>query len=146
MGKVQEQHVARAVSEVEQGAGDPKHVASVVGAFMQRQPMIGHYVQAHTAEVGLEGMVLVLLHASVVARSVELCAGRRLKVVQARDLDVAASALDSGEKTLAAAEPEIMGYLNGNISPQDPTIGGKKRGIAMALLRVILRALLQQLP
>jgi hypothetical protein len=145
MGRVSEKHVGLAVTEVERGSEDPQHVAAVVGAFMQRQPMIGHYVQAHTSDVGLEGMVLVLLHASVVARAVELAAGRTLKPVVARELDAAASAPASGEKAFAADEPELVAYLDGNIPREDPTIGGKKRPIAMSLLRVIARAILSKL-
>lgn len=143
--RVNEQHVAKVVAEVSSGADDPQHVSSLVGAFMQRQPMIGHYVQAHTKEVGLEGMVLTLLHAFVVARCVEVAAGRKLKVVQARELDAAASAPGSGQKLLADEEPELVGYLEGNVTADDPTLGGKKRPIALGLLRVITRALLDQL-
>jgi len=137
---VGESEVARAIKEVEQGSEDPQHVATIVGAFMQRQPMIGHYVSSYTGDLTLEGMVLTLLHASVVARSVELARGRKLKVIDARHLDAAASGR-SGEKELAAEEPELMGYLAGNVTDADPTLGGKRRGRALAVLRVITRAL-----
>src|SRR5947208_4983149 len=101
--KVGEAELARAVKEVEQGSEDPQHVATLVGAFMQRQPMIGHYVSSYTGDLTLEGMVLTLLHASVVARAVELQHGRKLKVIDARHLDAAASG-PSGEKELAKEE------------------------------------------
>jgi hypothetical protein len=138
---VGEAELARAVKEVEQGSEDPQHVATVVGAFMQRQPMIGHYVSAYTGDLTLEGMVLTLLHASVVARAIELKRGRKLKVIDARNLDSAASGRSS-DKELTAEEPELMGYLEGNITDSDPTLGGKRRARALAVLRVIVRALI----
>ena len=138
--KISEKHVGQAVAEVEKGADDSRHVASVVGAFMQRQPMIGHYVQAHTSEVGLEGMVLVLLHASVLARAVEIGMGKRLKVLQARDLDVATGRHDVA--VLKKEQPELVTYLETNVSAEDPTLGGKKRKVALELLHTVLRAIL----
>jgi hypothetical protein len=142
--RVGEKQVGQAVAEVSVGAEDPQHVASVVGAFMQRQPMIGHYVSAYTSDITLEGMVLTLLHASVLARSVELAAGRKLRVVQANDLDAASSAPGSGKKELQAEEPELFGYLEGNVSADDPTLGGKRRATALSILRVVARALIDK--
>jgi hypothetical protein len=134
--------VAQAVKEVSQGAEDPQHVASVVGAFMQVQPMVGHYVTSHSGELGLEGVVLTLLHASVLARAIELSAGRKLRAAKAPDLDVAAR---PGRDAAAfeEAEPHLHSYLTENIADGDPTLGGKKRKIALGLLHVIAEALLR---
>lgn len=139
---VKEQHVATVVGEVSAGAEDPQHVASLVGAFMQIQPTIGHYVSAHSNELGLEGVVLTLLHASVMARAVELALGRRLRAVRFEDLDAAARSGDA--RTLADDEPELAGYLEGNIAADDATLGGKRRPTAMRVLHVVARALLDQ--
>jgi hypothetical protein len=126
---VTEKHVAEVVKEVSAGAEDPQHVASLVGAFMQVQPTIGHYVSAHSNELGLEGVVLTLLHASVLARAVRF-----------EDLDAAARP----SPPLQESEPELAGYLSGNISSEDATLGGKRREIALQLLDVIGRALLER--
>jgi hypothetical protein len=139
---VKEQHVATVVKEVSAGAEDPQHVASLVGAFMQIQPTVGHYVSAHSQELGLEGVVLTLLHASVLARAVELALGRRLRAVRFEDLDVAAK--NGGSRPLVEDEPELAGYLEGNIDPKDPTLGGGKRDVAMRVLAVVARAYLDQ--
>ncbi len=139
---VKEQHVATVVKEVSAGAEDPQHVASLVGAFMQIQPTVGHYVSAHSKELGLEGVVLTLLHAAVMARAVELALGRRLRVVKFEDLD--AVARHGGERPLVDDEPELAGYLEGNLDPKDPTIGGAKRDVALRLLAVVARAYLEQ--
>lgn len=139
---VNEQHVATVVKEVSAGAEDPQHVASLVGAFMQIQPTVGHYVSAHSNELGLEGVVLTLLHASVMARAVELALGKRLRTVRFEDLDVAAK---SGKgRALGDDEPELAGYLEGNLDPKDPTIGGDKRDVALRVLAVVARAFLEQ--
>ena len=139
---VKEQHVATVVQEVSSGAEDPQHVASLVGAFMQIQPTIGHYVSAHSNELGLEGVVLTLLHAAVMARAVELAMGRRLRVVRFEDLDAAAR--DGAGRALAESEPELAGYLEGNIAVDDATLGGARRATALRVLGVVAYALLDQ--
>jgi hypothetical protein len=143
--KVPEKAVAQAVREVSEGADHPQHVAGVVGAFIRRQRMIGHYVQSHLHDLSPEGTVVALLHASVIARAVEVSAGRPLKELGARDLDAAANGPGSTTTALVKEEPELLGYLEGNIPADDPTLGGKRRAQAMALLRVITRALVDQL-
>jgi hypothetical protein len=139
---VKEHHVAAVVKEISNGAEDPQHVASLVGLFMQIQPTVGHYVSAHSNELGLEGVVLTLLHASVLARSVELANGRRLRAVRFEDLDVAARS--GNGSPLSDEEPELAGYLEGNIAADDPTLGGARRELAMRVLSVVARALLDQ--
>jgi hypothetical protein len=138
---VKEQHVAAVVKEVSSGAGDPEHVASLVGLFMQIQPVVGHYVSAHANELGLEGVVLTLLHASVVARSVELAQGRRSRPLKFEDLDAAARS--GGNRALGEDEPELASYLEGNIAVEDPTLGGDKRAIALRVLAVVARAFVE---
>jgi len=139
---VKEQHVATVVKEVSAGAEDPQHVASLVGAFMQIQPTVGHYVSAHSNELGLEGVVLTLLHASVMARAVELALGKRMRAVRFDDLDAAAKS--GNGRALADDEPELAGYLEGNLDPKDPTLGGGKRDVALRVLAVVGRAFLEQ--
>jgi hypothetical protein len=139
---VTEQHVAHVVQEVSAGAEDPQHVASLVGAFMQIQPTVGHYVSAHSNELGLEGVVLTLLHASVMARAVELAVGRTLRKVRFEDLDSAAK--NGHGRALVDDEPELAGYLEGNLDPKDPTLGAGKRDVALKVLAVIARAYLEQ--
>lgn len=129
------------VKEISAGAEDPQHVASLVGAFMQVQPTVGHYVSAHSNELGLEGVVLTLLHAAVMARCIETAAGRRLRPVGFTDLDVAAR---PDQPKLATEEPELMSYLQGNLSADDPTLGGARRDKALQILDVVGRALLDR--
>ena len=140
---VNERHVAHVVKEVSAGAEDPQHVASLVGAFMQIQPTVGHYVSAHSTELGLEGVVLTLLHDAVMARAIETALGRRLRAVRFEDLDSAAKS-GATPAALAESEPELAGYLEGNLDPKDPTIGGDKRDVALRVLAVVARTYLEQ--
>jgi hypothetical protein len=142
---ISEDEVAKVVAEVSSGAEDPRHVSALVGAFMQAQPLVGHYVSSHSAELSLEGVVLVLLHASVVARCVELHAGRELRALKPNQLDAAARSPTRDEKTLLAEEPALMSYLLGNVTDEDATLGGARRREALNLLYVITRALLDQI-
>jgi hypothetical protein len=139
---VKEQHVEAVVKEVSAGAEDPQHVASIVAGFMQVQPTVGHYVSAHSNELGLEGVVLTLLHASVVARAVELARGRRARALRFEELDAAAR--NGDDASLAAEEPELASYLAGNVSNEDATLGGKRYATAMRVLGVIARAFVDQ--
>jgi len=138
--KIKAEHVERVVAEVSQGSDDPQRVASLVGAFMREQPMIGHYVSSYSNDLGLEGVVLALLHAHVLARCVEVAAGRHLRPVQAADLDAAARA---SLGALADDEPLLDGYLENNIPENDPTLG-KHRAAALRILRLVARALVEQ--
>jgi hypothetical protein len=140
---VSEEVVGRVVAEVSAGAEDPRHASALVGAFMQDQPLVGHYVSSHAKELSLEGVVLVLLHASVIARCVELHAGRDLRPLKPNELDAAARSKD--EATLAKEEPSLLGYLHGNIPEEDATLGGKRRKEAFELLYTITRAFLDQI-
>jgi len=139
---ISEEVVAKVVAEVSAGADDPQHVSALVGAFMQTQPLVGHYVSSHSTELSLEGVVLVLLHASVVARCVELHAGRTLRALKPNQLDAAARSPSRDEATLTKEEPALMSYLLGNVTNDDPTLGGKRRKEALGLLYTIARAFL----
>jgi hypothetical protein len=141
---VTEEQLARVVAEVSSGADDPQHVSSLVGAFMQRQPVVGHYVASYSKELSLEGVVLTLLHVSVVARCLEMAAGRRLRAARPEELDAAARSDEEGGEALAAIEPVLASYVAGNVPADDPTLGGKRHPVALRLIHVISRALLDQ--
>jgi hypothetical protein len=127
----------RVVADVSSGAADPNHVAMVVGELMRRQPAIGHYVQGHGKELSLEGAVVTLLHAAVLARCVEIARGAALPKLDFR-------ALDRATRTPGAlAEQPVLGtYVDSNITAEDPLLGGPRRASARAVLDVIARALL----
>ena len=136
MARVQADHVGRAVAEASEGAEDPSHVATVVGAFLRTQPMIGHYVQSHARELSLEGTVLVLLHASVITRALEIAIGRELGACTPSQLDEA-----TRNNALATDEPHLWAYLENNLAADDPTLGGSRHQAALGLLTTVANAL-----
>lgn len=129
--------VERVVADVSSGAADPNHVAMVVGELMRRQPAIGHYVQGHARELTLEGSVMVLLHAAVLFRCVEVERGRTLPPLDFRALDTAAHMPGA-----LATEPALKSYVESNLTNEDPLLGGHRHRTARNLLDVIARALL----
>jgi len=129
-------HLERVVADVSSGASDPNHVAMVVGEMMRRQPAIGHYVQGHSRELTLEGCVIVLLHAAVLVRCVEVDRGRALRALDFRALDAATRVPGA-----LAEEPALASYVDSNVTDDDPLIGGARRSTARAVLDVIARAL-----
>jgi hypothetical protein len=131
------EQVERVVADVSSGAADPNHVAMVVGEMIRRQPAIGHYVQGHAKELTLEGSVIVLLHAAVLLRCVEVFRGRPLPVLPFRALDAATRAPDA-----LSGEPALASYVDSNVTSEDPMLGGSRRNTARHLLDVIARALL----
>ncbi len=142
--KISSQQVEQVVTAISAGAGDPQHVAVLVGEFMQSQPMVGHYVTAQLDDFANEGVVLMLLHAAVVGRMCEVARGRKLLPLSASDLDRADSSGRALKKTFDRDEPEVASYLEGNVTVEDATLGGKRRDAALHSLRVIARALLDQ--
>ena len=64
------------------------------------------------------------------ARAIELAGGRRLRAVRFDDLDVAAKT--SAVTRSPTREPELAGYLEGNLDPANPTLAAGKREVACA--------------
>jgi hypothetical protein len=134
---VSDEVVAEIIDAMSEGAERQDHVASVVGTFIQTQPMIGHYVQAHAKDLGLEGVVLTLLHVAIIAACIERARGRDLRKLTSKQLD-----LVTKEKRTLDDEPALASYLESNLDPKDPTLGGKKFALAESLLHTAARALL----
>jgi hypothetical protein len=95
---------------------------------------LGVYVSNYSDELAFEGVALALLHASAVARAIELAAGRRLRQVSLEDLDAATHS----EGKLADEEPALARHLEYYIA-EDSTIGGAKRPTALRVLTVVAR-------
>lgn len=132
--------VERVVADVSSGAADPNHVATVVGALMQRQGAIGHYVQGHARELSLEGTVMLLLHAAVLVRCVEVATGHDIPRLDFRALDRAARAHEVEQ--IFDAQPALASYVDSNLAHDDPTLGGARRATARRILAVLLNAIL----
>src|SRR5262245_35380362 len=138
--KIREETIAKVVAEVSKGGGNPRYVEQTVGSFMRQQHIVGNYISAHEGDLGVEGVVLVLLHASVLLRAVEREAGAPLPVLNPSALDAAAQKPPSAE-TFAAEQPAIADYLGANVGEDGALAQAKQRNEAMSLLRVVAQAL-----
>jgi hypothetical protein len=140
---VSEEVLAQVVAEASGSHDNPRFVEETVGAFMRRQPIVGNYVAAHQKELGIEGVVLVLLHAAILLRAVERAAGRKMTPLAAQHLD--AGLAHASEAELGQTEPAIRDYLSANVADdatlQDPT----RRRDALQLLRVIAASLIDRI-
>src|SRR5262245_61896766 len=84
---VSEEVLAQVVADASASRANPGFLEETVGAFVRRQPIVGNYVAAHQNELGIEGVVLVLLHAAILLRAVERAAGRKMGALAAQHLD-----------------------------------------------------------
>ncbi|HJZ85717.1 MAG TPA: hypothetical protein VKN99_11135 [Polyangia bacterium] len=141
---VAEEVLAQVVTEVSQSHGNPRFVEETVGAFMRRQPIVGNYIASHQGELGVEGVVLTLLHAAIVARAVERAAGRKLPALEARHLDAAAQRGPNVDG-FRSAQPAIYDYLGANVADDATLATPERRDQALLLLRVVSAAMAEQL-
>jgi hypothetical protein len=137
---VSEDVLAQVVSEVSASNSNPRFVEETVGAFMRRQPIVGNYVASYHQELGVEGVVLVLLHAAIVARAVERAAGRRLQVIDPAMLDSVVKRA-ANDTEFAKDQPALRDYLGANVAEDAAFATPVKRDQALYLLRVVASAL-----
>src|SRR5215475_13959207 len=138
--KISEEVLTQVVSEVSQSHSNPRFVEETVGAFMRRQPIIGNYIASHQRELGVEGVVLVLLHAAIVARAAERAAGRKLPPLGPQQLDVIARRKPEAPD-FKAEQPAIADYLGANVADDATLATPARRDEALALLRIVALAL-----
>src|SRR5262245_53413401 len=140
---VAEEVLAQVVTEVSQSHTNPRFVEETVGAFMRRQPIVGNYVASHQKELGIEGVVLVLLHAAILLRAVERAAGRKMSAIGPQHLD--AGLKNAGEAEFGKAEPAIRDYLSANVAEDATLKDATMRKQALDLLRVIAVSLVERI-
>jgi hypothetical protein len=134
-----EEVLSQVVADASAGHTNPRFVEETVGAFMRRQPIVGNYVAAHQKELGVEGVVLVLLHAAILLRAVERAAGRKMGALSPQHLD--AGLARAGEADFSKAEPAIRDYLSANVADDATLSDPARRKEALRLLRVIAMSL-----
>ena len=140
---VSEEVLAAVVADASQSHTNPRFVEETVGAFMRRQPIVGNYVAAHQKELGIEGVVLVLLHAAILLRAVERAAGQKMTALSPQHLD--AGLKRAGEAEFGKAEPAIRDYLSANVAEDATLKDAAMRKEALQLLRVIAVSLVDRI-
>jgi len=145
---IPESSIAQVVTEASKKMHDPKYISSEVDRFIRGQPAISQLVMAASAELTVEGVVMVLFHAALLARSMALATGNAPRLVTARDLEHAGHSTPTVE-SLAEDEPHLASYVASNVeegSAQESGGAGGRSGqfdapLARTLLARVARAL-----
>ena len=111
--RVGESVIAEVVSEVSAQLADTEYVSRQVDELIAVQPNVMQYVVAHQEELAVEGIVQVMLHASIMHRSVERVLGKLPRQVSFSDLNRAATATPDLE-ALSAIEGDLASYIASN--------------------------------
>jgi hypothetical protein len=118
---------------------DPGFVNQLVAIFMRRQPVAGSYIASHQQELGVQGVLLVLLHAAILCMGIERGSGRKLGKLTAPYLD-GASEEAKDEAAFTAAEPTITDYLQANVADDATLETPDARARALYVLRLVALA------
>ena len=137
---VSEGVIAGVVKAVSEQPANPNFVQETVGAYMRRQPIVGNYVAAHQSELGVEGVVLVLLHAAILARAVESELGRNLPQLTAQQLNEVSSRAGD-ESGFGDEQPAIFDYLVANVADDATLKTAAQKARGLYLLRVAALAM-----
>ena len=140
---LQEAALAQLVGELS-AHQSPEFVPDTVAGYMKRQPVAGQYVASHQRELGVEGVVLVLLHAAILTQAVERAAGRRLRRMGSPSLDSAAR-LVKDDAAFAAAQPAAHDYLVANVADDATLRTPAQKAQALFLVRVLVQAALDRI-
>jgi hypothetical protein len=134
---VSESSIAEVVAEASAKMHDPQYISNEVDRFIGGQPAISQLVMAASAELTVEGVVTVLFHAALLARSVARHTGKTVREVTAEDLQRAAQGATTAEE-LAAEEPHLASYIASNV---EESTGAVNAQAARSLLAQVARAL-----
>ncbi len=139
---LQEAALAQLVGELSKQQS-PQFVPDTVAEYMKRQPVAGQYVASHQRELGVEGVVLVLLHAAILTKAVERAAGRRLRRLGSPSLDSAARMVKADD-AFEKAQPAAHDYLVANVADDDTLQTPAHKTLALYLVRVLVQAALDR--
>jgi hypothetical protein len=114
MPKIPEKVVAQMVEEASIKMADPTYAQTMVGNWVQAQPIATKYMTAHVKELGgAEQVVNLVFHAQLLASCFLRHSGRSVPKMSFADLD----AVSSGERDaeLRRRQPALADYLQANV-------------------------------
>jgi hypothetical protein len=127
--KLTKEQVAAVVTEASQKMSDPNYSAVMVGGFVQSQPQVAQFINAHDRELGgAEAIVNVIFHCALVGTAFQR-AGGRLRTLSFEDLDRAA--IGDALARLEKAQLPIHEFVQANIENAEA-----KRLVAMIALAI----------
>ena len=111
---IPEKVVAEVVKEAGIKLSDPKYAGTLVGGWVQSQPIASKYVSAHVKELGgAEAVVSMIFHAQLIAACFLRHAGRSVRKMTFAELDSVAG--DDRDDALKKRQPAIYDYLQANV-------------------------------
>src|SRR6266545_4527582 len=114
MSRIPERVVAEMVKEVSVKMNDPSYAQTLVGSWVQSQPVATKYMTAHVKELGgPEAVVSMVFHAQIVATCFLRHAGRSVRKMSFAELD----AVSGGDRDaeLKKRQPALYDYLQANV-------------------------------
>jgi hypothetical protein len=135
---ISEFHIAQVVAEASKRMRNPNYVTNRVDKFHKAQKNITQYVIAHQNELGVEGVVSVIFHASLILESVERATGRMPSPKSYQELDLAAKKCPRLDD-LAKSEPDLASFILANMTiekKEEATVVARRvlAHVAVALL------------
>lgn len=114
MAKIPERVVAEMVDEASRKMNDPVYAQTMVGNWVQAQPIATKYMTAHVKELGSpEAVVNMVFHAQVLASCFLRHVGRSVRKMTFEELD----AVSGGDRDaeLKKRQPALFDYLVANV-------------------------------
>ncbi len=111
---IPEKVVVEVVKEAGVKLADPKYASTMVGGWVQSQPVASKYVSAHVKELGgAEAVVNTVFHASLMASCFLRHFGRSVPAMSFANLDAVAT--DDRDAQLKRKQPALFDYLAANV-------------------------------
>lgn len=112
--KVTEKIMAKVVEHAANRMSDETYVSGQVDELMRDQPNMTQYVIAHQNDLGVDGVISVLFHTSLMRQAIIEACGRRPTQLSYVDLDAGAKKNPSLE-AFADVEPNLASYVATNV-------------------------------
>ena len=132
---VQESSIAEVVTEASAKMHDPQYISSEVDRFIGSQPAVSQLVMASSSQLTVEGVVMVLFHAALIAESISRATGTPIQQVTPDSLGQAAST-GSTVEDLATDEPHLASYIASNV--EDGGTGVLSRNLLVRIVRALV--------
>jgi hypothetical protein len=116
---------------------EPEYIRDQVDRLMEAQPAISNYVMSQASQLTVEGVVMVLFHASLIHESIARSTGHAPAKVTPMQLAATADSTSTVE-ALAETEPHLASYIASNT---DLGQGQFPDSVAHNLLAHVARAL-----
>jgi hypothetical protein len=118
MAKIPEKVVAQMVEEASVKMADPLYAQTMVGNWVQAQPIATKYMTAHVKELGgAEQVVNMVFHAQLIASCFLRHTGRSVRKMTFAELDHVSDG--DRDASLRRQQPALADYLHANVESDE---------------------------